>query len=211
MFRSVEVLAAALAFAALGVGVARAQESVPGKLSFEGEGGVAIPGSQLHQFATAGPAANLELAYSMRPRLAVEVFGGFSRLKGETLTTTVAPDLDATDYGVGLKGDLLPAKAHWSLTADVGVGVSSFRSDLFTSAVDSTREQFKHTYPATMGGLQVGYHFRPRIGAFVGTDMLWAFTKTEDTALLHEIDGSTVQSFNRAWTMPITLGVKAII
>jgi hypothetical protein len=202
----------AAAFVVFGITVAKAQEKASqDKFSLQGQAGVAVPGKQLHQFENAGPNATLDLAYAIRPRLAVEVFGGFSRLNGQTSAAGTAPNLDATDYGVALQGDLIPtAERHWSLLARGGVGASMFRSDQFNS-VTMGLTQFKHTYPTATGGLEVGYHFRPRVSAYVGTDLVWAFTKTDDTALFGTMDGSTIHPFSKAWTAPMTLGLQATI
>ena len=200
-------MVAVLAFMA--ATAAKAQDNTQ-KVSVDGQAGVAIPGKQLHQFEDAGPNANLEIAYHVRPRLAVQAFGDFSMLNGRTILGTAAPNMDAADYGVGLKANLLGhEQRNWLLTAKAGVGATTFRSDEFTSLVGGTT-RFSHTYPATTAGVQLGYQFK-RVGAFVGSDLRWAFVKQDDTGLLTTLNGLAVQPFNKAWIAPITVGVHAII
>jgi hypothetical protein len=188
---------------------AGAQE-ISQKLSLDGQAGVAIPGKQLHQFEDAGPNANLELAYHLRPRLAVDAFGDVSMLNGRTVLGSPAPNMDAVDYGIGLKANLLGQASHnWLLSAKAGVGATTFRSDQFNSLISGTT-RFSHTYPATTAGLQLGYQFR-RIGAFIGSDLRWAFVKQDDTGLLTSVNGLAIQPFNKAWIAPITVGLHAVI
>jgi hypothetical protein len=207
---TIRALGLAAALSAFGVGLVSAQEQQ--KFSVAGQGGVAIPGQQLHQFVDPGFGGNLEADYHLAPRVALDAFGTFSRLNGKTLTTgTLAPSMDAATYGLGVKADLLGNETHrWLLTASAGVGASSMRTDQFASIVAGTT-QFKHTYLGTMGGLQMGYHFGPRVGAFVGTDLLYTFVNKDDTAELTEFNGSTVQPFGRAWIAPITVGLQATL
>ena len=179
------------------------------RIALEGQGGIAIPGKQLHQFENAGPGANLEVDYRLSSRLMLDAYGAFDRLTGQTVSTTIAPDLDVMNYGIGIKANLVPTTArHWRLLARVGVGGSTIRSDKF--AIDTT-SQFDHTYPSTMGGLQAGYQFRSGFGAFVGTDIFWTFAKQDDTSLFHGLNPATIQAFSKAWTAPIMAGVQVAI
>lgn len=211
MLRNIARSAAVAAVLGLqAISVARAQGINSEKISLDGQAGVAIPGKQLHQFEGAGPNANLEVAYHIRPRLAVDAFGDLSMLNGRTLLGTAAPNLDAVDYGVGLKANLFGQASHnWLLSAQAGVGATTFRSDEFTS-IEAGTTRFSHTYPATTAGVQLGYQFK-RIGAFIGSDLRWAFVKQDDTGLLTTVNGLAIQPFNKAWIAPITVGVHAII
>jgi hypothetical protein len=118
--------------------------------------------------------------------------------------------MDAVDYGVGLKANLLGQASHnWLLSAKAGVGATTFRSDEFSSIVSGTT-RFSHTYPATTAGVQLGYQFK-RIGAFIGSDVRWAFVKQDDTSPLAGLNGLAIQPFNKAWIAPVTVGLHAII
>jgi hypothetical protein len=207
-----KIIRSAAIVAALGLqtaAVAQAQDQ-SSKLSFDGQAGVAIPGKQLNQFEEAGPNANLAVAYHLNPRFAVNAFGDFSALSGRTFTGVTAPNMDAVNYGIGLKANLLGHESHnWLLSARAGVGATSFRSDEFTNEVSGTT-RFSHTYPATTAGLQLGYQFK-RVGAFVGSDIRWAFVHEDDTDPLTNVNGLAIQPFNKAWIAPITLGVRAAI
>jgi hypothetical protein len=210
MLRNIARSAGILFALALSANTFAGAQGISQKVSLDGQAGVAIPGKQLHQFEDAGPNANLELAYHLRPRLAVDAFGDVSMLNGRTLFGTTAPGLDALDYGVGLTANLLGQASHnWLLSAKAGVGATTFRSDVFTSLGSGTT-RFSHTYPATTAGLQLGYQFR-RIGAFIGSDLRWTFVRQDDTGPLTDVNGLAIQPFNKAWIAPITVGLHAII
>ena len=179
-----------------------------GKVSFEGQGGVALPAGRLADFVDPGLNTGLGLTYQLSPRVALVVDGGVDVLNGVVLGGQArAPDMRLWRYGGGVAANVLPV-GRWSLVTSLGAGATRFSSDEFSPPGTAEPRTFEHTYFTSNAGLKLGYGLGSRITTYVGARGVWAAASQSDTEALAELDPASLRPFGSAITVPVTVGLN---
>jgi hypothetical protein len=213
-FRGAAWGAVGLALFALPLAAQRAtSQREPGlvqNLTLEPHWGLSIPTGRFADLEDPGAAFGVRLAYSIEPRLAIEVEGGVETLEGAELAQTQAPDMNLWRYNAGLEAALLPPAANrWSLMANVGAGAATFRSERFQTALSAERTRFNHTYFSANGGLELGYSLARAVTVFADGEVYWSPVSKGDLQVLTDLDAANVSAFDSAVTWPLSIGLRA--
>jgi hypothetical protein len=196
-----------LAFTAAALLGSTSRAAAQQKLSIEGHGGIAIPTSDLADLEDAGPSFGVGLTYDLSPRIAIRVAGDVDILGGVDSDGSgpEAPDMNIYHYNAGLGFRLLdPEAGRVTLDVNVGAGLSTLDVDSFS--VGGQTVDFSETYFTANGGLKLGYDVAPGVNVFVGGQAYLIFSDGEDTAVFGQLR-SDVDTFDTAWTRPLTVGL----
>lgn len=209
--------AVALAVLTAAPGAARAQDGDIG-LSADVRGGIAVPVSDMADLADLGPSLGASVRYRVHRRVDVRVDGEVDMLSGLDATDglSATPDVELWRAlgGVGVR--ILGARSPVDVSAHVEGGITSFNTSIFPEIVfdpqtDEPVGDFSETYPTVAGGLEVGYPLLQsmQLSAKLFARGAWTmmFTDDADTDIFGQIRSGT-GSFDRASTVPVTLGVK---
>lgn len=211
-------LAAAVLLAGLGSPRVEAQQK---RVSFEGQGGVAIPTGRLADITDAGPTVGLTMSYPMTERTSLTVAGGVDALGGARLGAAQAPDMKLWRYGVGVeqrligqrpaaapvRGRVMPRPNRWALIGDVGLGATKFDSQSFTAPGAQSARTFGETYLSAEAGLTLKYRAADRVQLFAGSHGTMTFANEDDTAVLASLDPrAQARAFGSAVTIPLSAG-----
>jgi hypothetical protein len=181
--------------------------------SFKGEGGIAIPVSDLNDFQKVGATFGIGAAYWFTPRIAVRVDGDVGLLQGDDLAGGVeAPNLTLWHYNGGLELRLTdPRRSPLEGTVNAGAGATTMTTEnrVVTLPDGGTFDgnDFTETYFTANGGLQVGYDVSPNVNIFVNGQVYLIATSEDDTAAFEVLDPG-IQRFSEAWSIPLTAGLR---
>lgn len=205
-----------LLVAALLVPRAAAAQAPQERWSVDGRAGISFATGELDNlpFEDLRPTAGATLTYWLSPRLGLQATGDWEGYLGDEdeLSSAVAtpggnaPDLDVFHYGGGVVLEILPGGSPWGSELNVAAGGTTFDSEDFSVSAGPTGS-FSQTYPSVSGGVQLGYAFSPSASAFLGGRAHLAFTDEDDTRFLSRLSPGG-ESFDTAWSFPITAGLK---
>lgn len=189
-------------------------------LSVDARGGIAVPTGDLADLVDAGPSFGLGLAYRVHPRVSVRVDGDLDLYGGADFddpgaVQSGAPDMKFLHFSGGLEYDVLRRdQGHWNVTVNGAGGMTVIDSDSFREGPvtnPETQEEeiaFLESYFTANGGLKVGYAVTPMATVYAGAQWYVSFADQEDTAVFRALSPSTVSAFEKAQTVPVTLGLR---
>lgn len=179
-----------------------------GSVSFQAQGGVAVPVSDLADVTDPGATFGAGVAYWISPRLAIRADGDVSLLTGTDSEGTgpEGPDMNLFHYNGGLQLQLTdPELSRFRFLVNLGAGATTFDADEPEGAGQAA--DFSETYFTANGGLSVGLDVTSAVSVFLDGQWYLAFTDEEDTAGFGDFTGDG-EGFDTASVVPITLGLR---
>lgn len=189
-------------------------------LSVDARGGIAVPMGDLGDLADVGPTVGIGVAYRVSPRLSVRVDGDLDLYSGADFGATSAaqpsaPDMTLWHYSGGLQYDVTePGSSGLSVSANVGAGATIVDTDPFVGGPVENPEtgeieaDFNETYFTANGGVRIGYAVHDRVDVYGGAQWYVTFADEEHTAVFSALSPTEANAFDRAYSVPLTLGVK---
>lgn len=189
-------------------------------LSVDARGGIAVPFGDLGDLADVGPTVGIGVAYRVSPRLSVRADGDLDLYSGAdfgaaSAAQPSAPDMTLWHYSGGLQYDVTePGTERWNVAVNVGVGATIIDTDPFVDGpvenpeTDEIEADFNETYFTANGGVRFGYAVHERVDVYGGAQWYVTFADEEDTAVFSALSPTEVNAFDRAHSVPLTLGVK---
>lgn len=191
---------------ALAPATAGAQQG--GSVSFQAQGGVAVPVSDLADVTDPGATFGAGVAYWIGPRVAIRADGDVSLLTGKDSEGTgpEGPDVNLFHYNGGLQLRLTdPELSRFHFLVNLGAGATTFDADEPEGGGQAA--DFTETYFAANGGLGVGLDLTSAVSLFLDGQWYLVFTDEEETAVFGDFteDG---EGFDTGSVVPVTLGLR---
>lgn len=184
-------------------GTAQAQDQT---WSFDAEGGVAIPATDLSEITDAGPSVGAGVGYALTDRFSIRADGDISLLEGKEIEdpTPVTRDLDLFHYNAGVAFDVAPATSPWEVAVNVAGGATTI--DAEDLAAGDEAEEFSQTYPAVNGGLSVGYDVTRNLNLYLAGQWYLTIADEADTEVL--VDAVGEEPFDVMSSVPLVAGLE---
>jgi len=202
-------LACALLLAVPGTGTAQ----VDGTFSVEGRGGAVFPIDTMDDLYDWSGTAGGTVAWHFHPNFAIRGDVDWMHLRaGENdaaFDGIASPPADLLYFGGGIEVNFDRPKFQdvpLTFLANVGAGVTMWSVD--SGWLPShPASSFDGTYLTFRAGGQIGWQFSPMINGFVGVNGLLILPDETDT-LVFDDPVAGLDTFQTAWVLPVTAGVR---
>lgn len=188
------------------------------RVLLEARAGAAVPAGELAELEDPGASLGGGAAVYLHPRVALRVDFDASFLQGDKRLESGAfsPGIHIFHTTAGIETVLAsPRLGNVPVTVSANAGAGSARFDVKAFAVPFDRPQqggqtfrFTERYLTANAGVKVGYPINRNLDLVLSGQGYATFTDEEDTALL-ELLSDEIQRFDRAWSFPVTVGVRA--
>lgn len=192
-------------FAAVALPGALAAQGVQEQpISFDFGAGAAVPAGDFADLAQPGPSLELGVRYWLTDHFAVRAEGDAGFFTGAEITETATfADQRLYQYDAGLalsvfdRGD---EQTPWSLTADAGVGATTFDTD---DLGGPTVADVTETWLGASAGVEAGYELTRNLDVAVSADVRAAFADEEDLQPLTAM-APGMSDVGTLWSFPLT-------
>lgn len=176
------------------------------RFSFDAEGGLAIPATDLSEIADPGPTFGAGIGYALTDRFSLRADGDIALLEGKEIEdpTPVLPDLNLYHYNAGVALDVAPPTSPWEVAVNVAGGATTIDGEEIIE--DGPAETLSETYPAVNGGVSVGYDVTRNFNLYLGGQWYMTFADEEDTEAIADATGE--EPFDLLSSVPLVAGLE---
>jgi hypothetical protein len=204
---------AALALALLLAVPVTGTAQVDGILSVEGRGGVVFPIDTMDDLYDWSGTAGGSLVWHFNPNFALRGDIDWMHLRAgenpDAFNGIASPPADFLYFGGGIEVNFSRPKFQdvpLTFLANLGAGVTQWSVDSGWLPAHPA-SSFDGTYLTFRGGGQIGWQFSPLINGFVGVQGLLILPDEEDTLDFAD-SAAGIESFQTAWLLPVTAGIR---